>query len=229
MAIETITQIPTRLTIHPEPSWSKDTFKGMDSGLSYTPSRAVRKPQVAEGAELTGWDALDLINPLQHVPFVSALYREITSDAIRPEVKMAGGTLLGGFFGLVSTLADVIFEQETGKDIGATVLAALSGEDEPARVQALARNDAPEIESSAASIARAAPISSATPYALLGSNPYARMQQVSGAGNNPQLGRLAVINPADQHILELYGNSNPQAAAQAYRQTSMMNYLASAR
>jgi hypothetical protein len=228
MAIEIITQTPTRLTIHPEPSWSQDTSKGVDSGLSYTPSRAVRKPDVAEAAELSALDVLDLINPLQHIPFVSALYREVTGDTIRPDVKLAGSTVLGGVFGFVSTLADVIFEQETGKDIGATVFAALEGEEDAAKEQALAQNTEAETRNSVTALNTPA-LPANHPFALIGSNPYARMKQATEPSNNPQLGRLAAINPADHQILELYGNANPAAAAKAYQQTSMMNYLTSAR
>jgi hypothetical protein len=229
MAIETITQTPTRLTIHPEPSRSKNASGAVDSGLSYTPSRAVRKPDVPEGAELSAWDVLDLVNPLQHIPFISAVYREVTNDAIRPEMKLVGSAVLGGIFGFVSSLADVVFEQEAGKDVGATVLAALGMGDESAQAQVLAQNTTPEMEQAAAPMVAAAATLPAPAFGLLGSNPYARLKQVADPSDKPQLGRLVAINPADHHILELYGNSNPQAAAKAYRQTNMMSYLASAR
>ncbi|MBT5663730.1 MAG: hypothetical protein HOJ06_00205, partial [Rhodospirillaceae bacterium] len=39
---------------------------------------------------LTFGDVLDIINPLQHIPVVSTLYRELTGDEISPGARMAG-------------------------------------------------------------------------------------------------------------------------------------------
>lgn len=48
---------------------------------------------------LTFGDILDLINPLQHIPFLSSVYRKITGDAIDPAIRIAGGALFGGPIG----------------------------------------------------------------------------------------------------------------------------------
>ncbi|MEP4884867.1 MAG: hypothetical protein ABJ215_00715, partial [Alphaproteobacteria bacterium] len=34
---------------------------------------------------------LDIVNPLQHIPLVSSLYREITGDEISPSARIVGG------------------------------------------------------------------------------------------------------------------------------------------
>lgn len=69
------------------------------------------------------WDLLDIINPLQHVPVISTLYRRITGDVIDPLPRVAGGVLFGGFVGGISSLANVAVKEGTGRDIGGHVLA----------------------------------------------------------------------------------------------------------
>lgn len=68
-------------------------------------------------------DLLDVVNPLQHIPVVSTLYRAITGDTIKTGPKIAGDTLYGGLTGLAGSVADTIFEKLTGKSVGDTVLA----------------------------------------------------------------------------------------------------------
>ncbi len=75
-------------------------------------------------------DLLDIINPLQHIPIVSTIYRQITGDEIGAGARILGGALFGGVLGLVSGLANALVERETGRDIGDNVLALL--QDEPA-------------------------------------------------------------------------------------------------
>jgi hypothetical protein len=70
-------------------------------------------------------DLLDIVNPLQHLPVVSTIYRSVTGDKIGDVEKVAGDTLYGGTIGLISSLADVAFEKITGKDFGDTVMTAL--------------------------------------------------------------------------------------------------------
>ena len=67
-------------------------------------------------------DILDIINPLQHIPVISHLYRSITGDTIRPSSQLVGGTIFGGPVGLASGLVNVIAEHETGRDITGNAL-----------------------------------------------------------------------------------------------------------
>ncbi len=60
---------------------------------------------------------LDVINPLQHMPVVGSLYREITGDEISQAASIAGGALFGGPIGLASATANAIFEQASGNDL----------------------------------------------------------------------------------------------------------------
>jgi hypothetical protein len=73
-------------------------------------------------------DLFSVINPLQHIPVVSTLYRAITGDTIKPLARVAGDTLYGGWMGCVSSVANIVFEKETGKDFGDTVLAFVEGD-----------------------------------------------------------------------------------------------------
>ena len=74
-------------------------------------------------------DLLDVINPLQHIPVVSTLYRELTGDTMSEAARMAGGAVWGGPAGVIGALANSITEAETGGDIGATTMAYLRGEE----------------------------------------------------------------------------------------------------
>jgi len=75
-------------------------------------------------------DLLDVVNPLQHLPVVSTLYREFTGDEIRPESRVLGGGLFGGIIGAAGSLLDVALEAATGDTAGGHVMTALFGEDE---------------------------------------------------------------------------------------------------
>ncbi|HXC55576.1 MAG TPA: hypothetical protein VNU97_09785 [Rhizomicrobium sp.] len=76
-------------------------------------------------------DLLDIVNPLQHIPVVSTLYRAITGDEIKTFPKIAGDTLYGGITGFASSMADTIFTKLTGKSVGDTVLAFVEKEFSP--------------------------------------------------------------------------------------------------
>jgi hypothetical protein len=77
-------------------------------------------------------DFLDIINPLQHLPVVSTIYRALTHDTIKPFERIAGDTLYGGLWGFASSVANVVFEKITGKDFGDTALALLTGDKDTA-------------------------------------------------------------------------------------------------
>lgn len=63
---------------------------------------------------------IDVINPLQHIPFVNHLYRGITHDEITPDARFAGGFLFGGPLGAlgatVSMLASGLVNEVRGSD-----------------------------------------------------------------------------------------------------------------
>jgi len=81
-------------------------------------------------------DILDIFNPLQHLPIVSAIYRAHSGDDIGVAPRILGGALFGGIggavfgviSGVVSSLINAISDVSTGKDIGEHVYAMLFGD-----------------------------------------------------------------------------------------------------
>jgi hypothetical protein len=85
-------------------------------------------------------DLLDLVNPLQHIPVVSTIYRQLTGDEIAPAARLIGGGLLGGIPGVVWAMTSVAVESASGRDIGAHLVAGLFGREadgNPATASAL--------------------------------------------------------------------------------------------
>jgi len=74
-------------------------------------------------------DFIDIINPLQHLPIIGTLYRELTDDTLDPGSRVIGGTLFLGPVGTVASVANVLIDEGTGKDMGEHVLAFFNGEE----------------------------------------------------------------------------------------------------
>jgi len=72
---------------------------------------------------------LDTLNPLQHIPGVGSVYREVTGDTANPLASMAGGFLFGGPVGLAAGAAGSFLEMLTGKSLAGHAMALFSGED----------------------------------------------------------------------------------------------------
>ncbi len=70
-------------------------------------------------------DFIDVINPLQHIPLVSAIYQGLTGDKISNGAKVAGSVLYGGPLGFVTSTINSIIEHESGKDINGHLTAML--------------------------------------------------------------------------------------------------------
>jgi len=71
---------------------------------------------------------LDVVNPLQHIPIIGTVYRAITGDKIGSVEKIMGGTLYGGMWGAISSIADVVFKGITGKSFEDTALSLLQSD-----------------------------------------------------------------------------------------------------
>jgi hypothetical protein len=80
------------------------------------------KPAASGGGSFFS-DLLEIVNPLQHLPIISTLYRAITGDKIGSFEQIAGDTLFGGLYGAVSSFVNLAVKDLTGEDIGAHVLA----------------------------------------------------------------------------------------------------------
>ncbi len=69
---------------------------------------------------------IDIVNPLQHIPIVSSIYRRLTGDEIGPIAEIAGGGLFGGPIGAAMGLASATIHAATGKDMTDNVLALMT-------------------------------------------------------------------------------------------------------
>jgi len=81
---------------------------------------------------------LDIVNPLQHIPVVSTIYRAITGDEIAAPARLIGGALFGGPVGFASATANMLLEEASGNDLASHALALVGG-----------LGDAPEIAAAA--------------------------------------------------------------------------------
>lgn len=81
-----------------------------------------------EAEEISFWDLLDVVNPLQHIPVVSSIYRHLSGDEIGGLARLAGGFLFGGPIGLATSAANLSLELATGRDLGSHVINALDSE-----------------------------------------------------------------------------------------------------
>jgi hypothetical protein len=78
---------------------------------------------------MTFKDALDIINPLQQLPIVGSIYRELTGETIKPGVRLIGGAIYGlGIGGVISAAISNSVEETTGHDPGGTAIAMIKGE-----------------------------------------------------------------------------------------------------
>ncbi len=129
---------------------------------------------------MTVADFFSVINPLQHLPLVGSLYREITGDTIKPGARMLGGMLFGGPMGLVGGAFNAAVENDIGADPAGALLALARGREigqpSPAALAAaprpaatpvpLADGSAPQAAAAMTSVAEAPlnpPVSLATP------------------------------------------------------------------
>lgn len=105
-----------------------------DAGLQTSYLQGIRpdvsggpKGRQAADGDLGFDDLIDAVNPLQHMPGVSMLYREVTGDTIKAPMKVVGGALIGGPLGFLGAVADVVLEELTGRDFGGHVMALFDG------------------------------------------------------------------------------------------------------
>ncbi|MGH7768364.1 MAG: hypothetical protein ACREQP_12980 [Candidatus Binatia bacterium] len=92
-----------------------------------------------------------MLNPLQHLPVISTLYRAWTGEGIGGVARIIGGAIYGragGFVGMATSVVNAAIGAFTGKDIGERVYAAVFG-DPKAAAQAAASSTASLARSSA--------------------------------------------------------------------------------
>lgn len=112
---------PTQITVYAQPERTLSPYQ-----------QRMEKPFELVNDDFFGSDGLsfksilDSINPLQQIPGISTLYREMTEDTISTGSRLVGGALLGGPIGFAIALFNEIVSGATGKDIGGNLMAAVS-------------------------------------------------------------------------------------------------------
>ncbi len=163
---------------------------------------------------LTWHDFVDAINPLEHIPIISNLFDSMTGHTPSTAAKLAGGALLGGPIGFIASLANVIFETQTGHDAGGAVLAALTGDEGGAPTTEYAANDVSVSDGAAPVDAVTVSDQVAASSGATASQQYASVVPASGAS--------AVVG--NQTVLDLYGGS-AASAHKSYQKAQMLPYL----
>ena len=92
-----------------------------------TAAKPAKSFSLWEKSDISFGDFLDIINPLQHIPIVATLYRNMTGDQIGLAPRIIGGALWGRIGGFVAGLVNAAVEWFTGKDIGDHIYAAIRG------------------------------------------------------------------------------------------------------
>jgi hypothetical protein len=87
-----------------------------------SPTTTLANTKGAEGEGLSFGDMLEALNPLQHIPVVGTLYREITGEDIKTLPRLVGGALFGGVFGLIGAAIDSIVKEASGASPGEHLL-----------------------------------------------------------------------------------------------------------
>lgn len=77
-------------------------------------------------------DIVDIINPFQHIPLLSNIYRDMLGDTISPVARVAGSALFFGPIGAAFAAANVALQGFTGKDVGDHMVAFMKEHGSPA-------------------------------------------------------------------------------------------------
>jgi hypothetical protein len=136
-------------------------------------------PRTANAGHTTAWadgefsfhDLIDTINPLQHLPIIGSIYRWITGDKIGAIPRIVGDTLFGGPIGLVTSLVNVALKEETGRDVGETVVAQFSSDPAPNVAAAPGKPDADKKADAATPTTASAPGAASVPSVALSGMP----------------------------------------------------------
>ena len=120
------------------------------AAISQTPTATAPPPEhhlqaFAHGDDDPSFkDVLDTINPLQHIPIINTVYRELTGDKPGSVSRVVGGALFGGPLGMALATIDSIIDDKTGKDVGGHAWASIMGDDpQPDNATMLAKDDTP--------------------------------------------------------------------------------------
>lgn len=116
----------------------REWFQGMNAKWRIVENPDSVKLFLGEDGKFGFDDLLDIINPLQHIPFVNMAYRALTGDQINGAAQMVGAVAMGPVSAL-SSVVDLAFKSQTGEGLAANGIAMLFGADDtPADVASYA-------------------------------------------------------------------------------------------
>ena len=163
-----------------------------------------------DGGSFGFHDLLDTVNPLQHIPVVSAIYRWLTGDTPGNVARIVGDGLYGGPLGLAAGALSVAVKEETGKDPGETVIALLTGGSVNAAEARVAAVD-PTPTAPAATPPTEPPVAAAPALAAASSTPAPPASPGAAAALSPALPFTAGAHPP----VPLFKGAAPPAPAPA--------------
>ncbi len=136
------------------------------AGQTNTPRQAFDDP---DGPSFS--DLLDVLNPLQHIPLVNCVYRDLTGDKEGVMADLVGGALWGGWIGLGAAMGDLVFEDATGKSVGDTVIGLFKDDNPTTAVAQDSQTSAPAAQAAVAqaAVAQATATTTATTTATAAS------------------------------------------------------------
>ena len=105
----------------------REWFQGMNAKWRIVENPDSVKLFLGEDGKFGFDDFLDIINPLQHIPFVNLAYRALTGDEINGAAQMVGAVAMGPV-SAVSAVADLAFKSQTGEGLAANGIAMLFGD-----------------------------------------------------------------------------------------------------
>jgi len=199
------------------------------SGAS-APAKTSEGLKLWDGGSFDFHDILDIINPLQHLPVVNAIYRGETGDEIGavPRIlgsMLYGGGLLGALVGAATSLVNIVVEHETGKDLGQHIYTALFGEGGASRrtteVAASKTAEAKAAEIKAA--AMAGPAAGAQATVTRTETQAAAAQAANGAAPNARPITSKADAALQAFVAGLAKRASPAAAAAAANSTVAQN------
>lgn len=81
----------------------------------------------ASDGDISFGDILESVNPLQHIPVVSLVYRAVSGNEIGLAPRLIGATILGGPIGLIVAGVTAMLEEATGASVVQHAMALFDG------------------------------------------------------------------------------------------------------
>jgi len=175
--------------------------------------------KVWQDGETTSFkDILAILNPLQHIPVVSTIYRSITGDQIGFMPRVIGSAIYGGPIGFAIGLVNGLLKSETGKDAGESVASLFGSEPPPAGTPA-----ATDLMAKAPSATPHAP----APQTQMAASPASQAQGSQAQGSQAS-GSQAIPQISENALARLMARSSGAASAEPSSNPASPNLAAAA-